>query len=146
MAIKENIKLLRQHYNLSQKDLAMIAGVTDKAVSTWENGLKEPRMGVIQKIADHFGFLKSNIIEEDGLIEFLNKRTIQSTSSEILTRKIEQLPLDKKKKVEKMVDDLYSGITIAAHRTDDPTKDLPPEALASIDAFIAQMRKIYSKG
>lgn len=67
MGIKENIKLLREKYNLSQKDLALIAGVSDKAVSTWESGAKEPRMGAIQKIADHFGLKKSNIIEDDGL-------------------------------------------------------------------------------
>lgn len=66
MGIKENIKLLREKYNLSQKDLALIAGVSDKAVSTWESGAKEPRMGAIQKIADHFGLKKSNIIEDDG--------------------------------------------------------------------------------
>ena len=68
MGIKENIRLLREKYNLSQKDLALIAGVSDKAVSTWENGSKEPRMGAIQRIADHFGLKKSNIIEDDGLL------------------------------------------------------------------------------
>jgi transcriptional regulator with XRE-family HTH domain len=69
MAIKENIKKLREIYGLSQKDLAEIGGVSDKAVSTWENGIKEPRMGVIQKIADHFGFMKSNLIEDNGMNE-----------------------------------------------------------------------------
>lgn len=69
MGISENIKLLREMYNLSQKDLGIIAGVSDKTVSTWENGLKEPRMGAIQKIADHFGLQKSNIIEDGGLIK-----------------------------------------------------------------------------
>lgn len=49
MSISENIKKIRSRYNLSQKDLASIAGVSDKAVSTWENGVKEPRMGTIQK-------------------------------------------------------------------------------------------------
>nr|DAF99186.1 MAG TPA: Repressor protein CI [Podoviridae sp. ctW0z17]DAP60210.1 MAG TPA: Repressor protein CI [Caudoviricetes sp.] len=69
LGIKENIKLLREKYKLSQKDLALIAGVTDKAVSTWESGAKEPRMGAIQKIADHFGLKKSNLIEDNGLTE-----------------------------------------------------------------------------
>lgn len=67
MGISENIKLLRQLHGLSQKEFGIIAGVSDKAVSTWENGTKEPRMGVIQKIADHFGLQKSNIIEDNGL-------------------------------------------------------------------------------
>ena len=54
-------------HGLSQKELAQIAGVSDKAVSTWENGTKEPRMGAVQKIADHFGLKKSNLIEDNGL-------------------------------------------------------------------------------
>lgn len=68
MPISENIKKLRAQYHLSQKELAEIAGVSDKAVSTWENGTKKPRISAIQKIADHFGLLKSNLIEEDGLL------------------------------------------------------------------------------
>lgn len=67
MGISENIKLLREQYGLSQKELGQIAGVSDKAVSTWEQGIKEPRMGAIQKLADHFGIQKSNIIEDNGL-------------------------------------------------------------------------------
>jgi Predicted transcriptional regulator with C-terminal CBS domains len=67
MGIKENIKILRDKYNLSQKDFAKIAGVTDKAVSSWEKGTKEPRMGAIQKIADYFNIQKSNIIEDYGM-------------------------------------------------------------------------------
>lgn len=67
MPIGENIKRLRIMHGLSQKELARIAGVSDKAVSTWESGSKEPRMGVVQKIADHFGLKKSNLIEDNGL-------------------------------------------------------------------------------
>lgn len=64
LSIGKNIKRLREQHNLSQEQLASIAGVSDKAVSTWENELKTPRMGTIQKIADHFGILKSDIIED----------------------------------------------------------------------------------
>lgn len=69
MAINENIKKLRSRYDLTQQDLADIAGVTNKAVSAWETGQKEPRMGAIEKIAQHFGIKKSNIIEENGMDE-----------------------------------------------------------------------------
>ncbi|MHB0798929.1 XRE family transcriptional regulator [Bacillus thuringiensis] len=64
MSIGKNIKKLRDKHNLSQKEFGEIAGVSDKAVSTWEKGLKEPRMGAIQKIADHFEIFKSDIIED----------------------------------------------------------------------------------
>lgn len=75
MGISENIKILREKYGLSQKELGQIAGVSDKAVSTWEQGLKEPRMGAIQKLADYFCIRKSDIIEDGGL---MSKRTSSS--------------------------------------------------------------------
>lgn len=64
MSIGKNIKTLREQHNMSQEELGKIAGVTDKAVSTWENDIKIPRMGAIQRIADYFGIRKSNIIED----------------------------------------------------------------------------------
>lgn len=74
MAIKDNIKMLRKRYGLTQQELAEIAGVTNKAVWAWENGLSEPRMGAIERIATHFNLKKSNIIEEGGMdLEGLNK-------------------------------------------------------------------------
>ncbi|MFD1883945.1 helix-turn-helix transcriptional regulator [Paenibacillus wenxiniae] len=67
MGIKENIKILRDRYDLTQQELAEIAGVGNKAVSAWENGLSEPRMGAIERMAAHFNIKKSNLIEEGGL-------------------------------------------------------------------------------
>lgn len=64
MSIGKNIKQIRIDNNLTQKQLAKIAGVTDKAVSMWEMEKREPRMGAIQKIADFFGVSKSKIIDE----------------------------------------------------------------------------------
>lgn len=83
MGISENIKLLREKHNLTQEDLADIARVSSKAVSTWETGRNEPRMGVIQKIADHFGIQKSDIIEDKqtrqgNIYEFDNIYPIQT--------------------------------------------------------------------
>lgn len=66
MSIGQNIKRLRELHGMNQSELAQIAGVTDKAVSTWENDLKIPRMGAIQKIADYFHISKSAIIEDES--------------------------------------------------------------------------------
>ncbi|MBQ6582212.1 MAG: helix-turn-helix transcriptional regulator, partial [Mogibacterium sp.] len=43
--------------------LGSIADVSDKAVSTWENGVGEPRMGAVRRIADHFGISVSEILD-----------------------------------------------------------------------------------
>lgn len=76
MGIRQNIIKLRDLYGITQADLARIAGVSRGAVSQWEGGFSEPRMGAIQKIADHFGISKSNLIEDDGmgLIDPVTKR------------------------------------------------------------------------
>lgn len=49
MAIRENIIKLRDKYQITQEQLADIAGVSRGAVSQWEGGFSEPRMGAIQK-------------------------------------------------------------------------------------------------
>ena len=65
MTMSKNLRLLRERCGMTQSEFGKMAGVSDKAVSAWENGLSEPRMGAIQKIADYFGVKKSDIIEED---------------------------------------------------------------------------------
>lgn len=62
--IGDNIKNLRERFGLTQAQIGDIAGVSDKAVSTWEKGTVVPRMGAIQKLADYFHIPKSQIIEE----------------------------------------------------------------------------------
>jgi transcriptional regulator with XRE-family HTH domain len=64
LTIGSNIRFLRERNKLSQKDLAKIAGVTDKAISTWERNINTPRMGAIEKMANYFGVKKSDIIED----------------------------------------------------------------------------------
>ena len=64
MSIAENIKALREKHGMTQAEFGKIAGVSDKAVSTWEVGTAEPRMGAIQKIANHFDIRKSEIIDD----------------------------------------------------------------------------------
>lgn len=63
MTLGRNIKKLRVAHGLTQAELGKIAGVSDKAVSTWENGTAEPRMGAIQKMAEYFRISKAEIIE-----------------------------------------------------------------------------------
>lgn len=79
MSIGKTIKELRETKGLSQSELGKICGVSDKAVSTWENDLKVPRMGKIQQMADYFGVKKSDIIEgiSQEEIERIAKQNVQ---------------------------------------------------------------------
>lgn len=67
MGIPENIKGLRRMFKLTQDRLGDIAGVTGKAVWTWENGTAVPRMTQFQRMADYFGLPKSVLIDDGGI-------------------------------------------------------------------------------
>lgn len=90
MGIRENIIELRKRKNITQEELAKIAGVTRAAVSQWEGGFSEPRMGSIQNIADHFGISKSDIIEDGGMF---GKFTMVNGAIEPTTAKPAYAPL-----------------------------------------------------
>ena len=62
MSISENIKHLRESHGMTQAQFGDIAGVTDKAVSTWESGKKEPRMGAVQRLSEYFHISKSQVL------------------------------------------------------------------------------------
>lgn len=75
MSIAKNIKEIRERFNLTQAQLGEIAGVSDKAVSTWENGTAEPRLGAIEKIATALNIKKSDIVDDtdgDGSMYYLD--------------------------------------------------------------------------
>lgn len=67
MAISDNIKKLRDIFDVTQSELGRVAGVTENAVSKWENGYAEPRMGAIERIAACYGITKMHIIEDGGM-------------------------------------------------------------------------------
>ena len=64
MAIADNIRKLRTLHGLTQEEFGEIAGVSSMAVSQWENGRAVPRMGSIQRIADHFHISKADVISD----------------------------------------------------------------------------------
>lgn len=116
MNISDNIKYLRKSFNLSQKDLGLIADVSDKAVWSWEQGTREPRMGALQRLADHFGLKKSDIIDGDLEEVFKSKgsvsnKVIKSGNLELLTdaeltliKKYRQLDADGKRNIDRQID------------------------------------------
>ena len=55
---------LRTQNNLTQKQLAMYLGVSNKAVSKWETGEAMPRVKTLQAIAQCFGITYSDLLSE----------------------------------------------------------------------------------
>lgn len=105
MSIGDNIKKLRELNDLTQTELGRIAGVSDKAVSTWENGYAEPRMGAVQKMADYFKVAKSVILDDD-----LDSAPLQSASPlhDRLLSLFDELNREGQNRVVNYADDLVS--------------------------------------
>lgn len=74
--VGQRIKELRENAEMTQAEIGKIAGVSNKAVWAWENGTALPRMGALQRIADHFGVSCSWIIEGDSEIARLAKANV----------------------------------------------------------------------
>ena len=131
MNISDNIKYLRKSFNLSQKDLGLIADVSDKAVWSWEQGTREPRMGALQRLADHFGLKKSDIIDGDLEEVFKSKgsvsnKVIKSGNLELLTdaeltliKKYRQLDADGKEDINDLIDSKLARAERAAKEQEE---------------------------
>ena len=66
--IGDNIKKYREENLMTQKQLADSIGVTDKAISNWERGIRAPKMGQMKKMADIFGIKLSLLIGENDFM------------------------------------------------------------------------------
>lgn len=63
--IRDKIKKLRDENDITQSELAKALGVTTSAVSAWEKGINEPRMGAVHKIAQYFNVTKSYLVNDE---------------------------------------------------------------------------------
>ena len=74
----KNLRYYMESRGKNQKELAEIVGVSAPTMNDWLKAKKYPRIDKIDMLADYFGILKSDLIEEkeqpteyDGLSEEL---------------------------------------------------------------------------
>lgn len=64
MNISQKIYKLRIQKDMTQAEIAKIAGVSDKAVSAWESGKRDPKVKAIQNICTYFHLDLNAFIDE----------------------------------------------------------------------------------
>ena len=62
--LAKNLSYYLNRTGKSQREMAEIVGVSPAAFSYWINGRKYPRIDKIELLANYFGVLKSDLIEE----------------------------------------------------------------------------------
>ena len=60
----KNLKFYIERSGKSQKDLAELVGVAASTFNDWVKGKKYPRIDKIEILANYFGVLKSDLIED----------------------------------------------------------------------------------
>jgi len=60
----KNLRYYMERKGISQKELAEIVGVSAPTVNDWLKAKKYPRIDKIEIMANYFGILKSDLIEE----------------------------------------------------------------------------------
>ena len=59
-----NLKRYMKENDKSRKEVCEALGVSYYTFSDWVNGKKYPRMDKVEKLANYFGILKSDLIED----------------------------------------------------------------------------------
>ena len=78
--IGKKINSLRKNMNISQKEFARKLGVTDKAVSKWENDISVPSIEKIYKICKFFNISFENLMSENSVKENTEKMSSKMQS------------------------------------------------------------------
>lgn len=89
ISLPDQIALYRGRRGFTQQDLADKLSVSKQTISNWETGLKNPRMGAIQKMAELFGITVSELIdgsqEQNFPFEMVNIKLYGTISAGVLS-------------------------------------------------------------
>lgn len=108
----KNLKRYIEEKGILQKELADIIGVSSTSVNDWVNGKKFPRIDKIEMLAEYFGILKSDLIEDKSMKEKPEEMAVFAASimrdPELLEmiRKYRKLSDKNKKAVIQMIENL----------------------------------------
>lgn len=122
--IAEQIKKLRKQMGWSQTQLADKLSVSKQSISNWETGLKTPRMGALQNMADLFevsiGYLTDGETAESQDV-FENKQNSLISKTEAVMSQLNEMY---QKRVYSYAKEQYENQslafpdTLAAHQAD----------------------------
>ena len=100
----KNLQRLMTINNVSRKDIATVLGISYFTVSDWVNGKKYPRMDKVELLANYFGVLKSELIEEEVVDKPPLPQPIALTEGEqMLIDLFRLIPEDKQQMVLQMI-------------------------------------------
>ncbi|WP_315266450.1 helix-turn-helix transcriptional regulator [Selenomonas noxia] len=77
------LQRVMEERDINQAELSKILNVSESTVGKWLLQISLPRMGVIQKIADHFNLGKSYFLEEDFPTSYYDDPDVAAIANEM---------------------------------------------------------------
>ena len=77
------IALLRKEKGLTQKELAQILQITDRAISKWENGRGLPELGMLLPLSEALGVSVNELLSGERLSEELYQQKLEEKIHEV---------------------------------------------------------------
>ena len=143
--IAANIKRYIKENKMTQKELAEAIGISPSTMSDYMNLRSNPSHGVIQKIADFFGILKSDIDttykEINDITRIYNQLT---TDRQEIVYKVAEDQLEEQNKVVKLHKnyDTSADVDLAAHLV-DPTRKFTEEEIDGLKSYLGKAKEDY---
>ena len=98
-----NLNNLMNARGKSRKELSEVLGISYFTITAWTNGTKYPRMDKVEMLANYFGVLKSDLIEDKSSIENTvddnSKSVALAEYEDILLKALRKVPEDKREAV-----------------------------------------------
>lgn len=98
-----NLKRLMDQKGISRQDLSNVLGVSYFTISDWVKGKKYPRMDKVEMLADYFGVLKSDLIEEKENKKALPQSQTLTEGEKLMVDLFRQVPEEKQQMVLEMI-------------------------------------------
>lgn len=105
-----NLRRYMSVANINQKDMADIVGVSAPTFNAYYNGEIFPRIDKIQKMADYFGIVKSDLIEDRSFSEAVNEKDNNVMADVVIRMKIDKKYLELVVELQKMDSTHLDGI------------------------------------
>ena len=112
----DTIKEIRKKHYLNQAAFAKMIGVTQSAVSQWENDLTRPNSYQLEAIASAF-----NISIDELLVDNIKETDAgpKTPEARILAKGIDTMPEAQRKAIMNMMEGLYPGVFKKGTEEDD---------------------------
>lgn len=92
MELKDNLKYIREKNGLTKRELCEKTGISERAYLTYEFGEREPKISVIEKLADFYGVTTDYLLGREPAPDPFADLNLNKESEEDVINKYMSLP------------------------------------------------------